>query len=159
VAGDAEARLARAFELAWRHLDRRERTVAEMHLHLERREIPRDTAERVVASMVEDGYLDDARYAQCFAEDKRSLEGWGTERIARDLRRRGVERDVIGAALGDGDRESELDAAVGLLRRRFAAPPRDARDQRRALGVLIRKGYDPEIAGDAIRCYRGEASP
>jgi regulatory protein len=49
--------------------------------------------------------------------------------------------------------DTELDRALGLLRRRFSIPPRDRRERDRALGVLIRKGYDPDLALDAITAY------
>ena len=76
--------------------------------------------------------LDDARYARLFVEDKRTLEAWGSERIERELRARGVERELVAAALADGDAdaEGELDRALELLRRRFPEPPRDRRDAR-----------------------------
>jgi len=39
-----------------------------------------------------------------------------------------------------------------VLERRFPSPPGDARREReRAYGVLVRKGYDPELAADAVR--------
>jgi SOS response regulatory protein OraA/RecX len=46
-----------------------------------------------------------------------------------------------------------------VLERRFPAPPDTHRDQRRALGMLVRKGYDAEVASDAIRCYLSAATP
>ena len=37
----------------------------------------------VLGELCEQGYLDDARFAQRFAEDRRRLDGWGAERIER----------------------------------------------------------------------------
>ena len=45
---------------------------------------------RRVAELREQGYLDDARFAQRFAEDRRTLDAWGAERIERRLRDAGV---------------------------------------------------------------------
>ena len=50
---------------------------------------------------LEGGYVDDARYAQRFAEDRRRLDGWGAERIEQRLRALGVEPDVVAAAVGE----------------------------------------------------------
>ena len=53
--------------------------------------------------------------------------------------------------------ESELDRALELLRRRFPTPPEDRRERERALGVLLRKGYESELALDALAAHtRGE---
>jgi regulatory protein len=101
------------------------------------------------------GYVDDARYARLFVTDKRLLEAWGSERIARELARRGVERDLIEAALEQkAGEEGELERAVALIERRWKCPPRDRRERDRALGVLLRKGYDSTLALEALATTR-----
>ena len=65
----------------------------------------------------------------------------------------GVAPEVVAAALADGDRESQLRAAVELLRHRFAQPPASDRERDRALGVLVRKGYAADVAHEAIRAF------
>ena len=61
-----------------------------------------------------------------------------------------MEREVIEAALGEGG-ERELEAAVALLRRRAPAPLTDDRERARAFGLLVRKGYESELAYEAVR--------
>ena len=151
TAAGPEDRPGRALELAFRYLSRRQRTVAEVRKHLEAKEIDPATVEATVAELLEQRYLDDAQYAAVFAGDRRNLDGWGAERIARKLAQLGVEREHVAAALAGQDAESELDAAVELLRRRFRVPPETERDRERALGVLVRKGYELEVAYDAVR--------
>ena len=50
-------------------------------------------------------------------------------------------------------------AALELLRRRFPAPPADARERDRALGILVRRGLRADLAFDALRRQRVEAEP
>ncbi len=149
--------LEQALSVAYRYLNRRERTVAEMRRHLARAAPDERTVEAAIAVLAEQGYLDDSRFARLFAEDKRELEQWGRERIERTLLERGIDRELIGQALAGTDEEPELERALGLLRRRFPSPPRDRRERDRALGVLLRKGYDSELALDALTAYaRGD---
>lgn len=152
--------LQRALELAYRYVNRRERTVHEVRARLESKGTETAVADEVVAILAEQGAVDDTRFARLFVEDKRGLEQWGAERIRRGLLARGVDRELVAEALAregepeDGDPgETELDRALHLLRGRFSAPPRDRRERDRALGVLIRKGYDPELALDALAAY------
>ena len=49
--------------------------------------------------------------------------------------------------------DGERGRALALLRRRFPAPPRERRDRERALGVLLRKGYEYELALEALECH------
>lgn len=149
----AAARLQHALDLAYRYLGHRDRTVVEMRRHLEAKRVEPDTIDEAVAELGEQGYLDDARFARRFTEDRRTLDGWGDERIERRLVALGLDRDTIAAALAVRDGETELEAALRVLQRRFRTVPETDRDRERALGFLVRKGYDLELAYDAIRAY------
>jgi len=152
---DPEARLQHARDVAWRALNRRERTVAELARLLAAKRVEPATIETVVAELREQGYLDDASYAQRFAEDRRRLDGWGAERIERKLLALGVDRELVAAAVGEQEPADELEAALAILARRFPEPPATPRDRDRALAVLLRKGYELELAHDAIRRHAG----
>jgi regulatory protein len=152
---------ADAITVAFAYLNRRERTVAEVRARLVKAECPEPESEAAIEELLELGTLDDARYARVFIEDKRNLESWGTERIQRALLERGIERDVVArafvAAGGEDQDASELDRALELLGRRFPTPAEDPRDRDRAFGMLVRKGYESEVAADAVRAWaRGE---
>ena len=152
---DPELRLQHARDAAWLALNRRDHTEAEMARVLTRKRVDPETIEAVVVELREQGYLDDARYAQRFAEDRRRLDAWGPERIERRLAELGVAREHVDAAVGPRDASAELDAALELLARRFPAPPATPRERDRALGILVRKGYELELAHDALRRYAG----
>ena len=154
-APDPEERLQHARDLAWRSLNRRDRTVAELARHLAAKRVEPDAIEVVIAELLDQGYLDDDRYARQFADERRRLDGWGAERIERRLRELGVAAELVEAAVAARDVEGELDAALGLLRRRFADPPATPRERDRALGVLVRKGYALDLAYDAVRRHAG----
>jgi regulatory protein len=151
-----EARLQAALEVAYRQLGRRDRTTAELRWYLRRRELDPAAIEGAIAILVEQGYLDDARYARRFAEDRRTLDGWGAERIARRLEEAGVAPELIADAVADQSDGDELEAALALLRRRLTSPPADDRGRERALGLLVRRGYELELAYDAIRAFERE---
>lgn len=148
---DPEARRQHAREVAWRALNRRDRTVAELARLLAGKRVEPVVIDDVLGELIEQGYLDDARFARRFAEDRRRLDAWGAERIERRLRALGIGEEDLATALGEQDHEEELAAALALLRRRFPDPPVTARDCQRALGMLVRKGYDLELAHDALR--------
>ena len=154
---DPEARVQHARDLAWRALNRRERTVAEMARILAAKRVEPATIDAVVSELREQGYLDDESYARRFAEDRRRLDTWGAERIERKLVSLGVDRNLIAAAIGEQGREDEMGAALALLARRFPQAPETPRDRDRALGMLVRKGYELELAYDALRRHAGVA--
>jgi regulatory protein len=148
--------LIRALEVAYRYLGPRERTEAELRRHVTGRGFDAAAVDAALEVLRDQGYVDDARFAQLFAEDKRALEQWGSERIERALIARGIDRELAAAAANDQPPEAEADRARELLKRRFPAPPIDARNRERALGVLLRKGFDSELALEAIASYARE---
>jgi regulatory protein len=154
--GGAE-RLEHALGLAFRHLSRRDRTVAEVRGHLEGRGVDPATTERAIAVLAEQGYLDDARYAQRFAEDRRTIDAWGAQRIRQRLVANGVAAEHVEAALGERRAAEELEAAVAVLERRLAGAPANDRERERALALLVRRGYDLELAYDAVRAFERAA--
>jgi regulatory protein len=156
VMDDRSRERERALQLAHRAVGRRERTVAELRTLLERKRVEPEAIDDAVAELIQAGLLDDARYASRFAEDKRELERWGSERIARELQRRGVPPALIEAAIADRSREAELETAMLVLEQRVPAP-RDDRDRDRAWRMLVRRGYEAEVAYEAVRRHeRGD---
>lgn len=153
---DAETRLQHALDLGYRYLGHRDRTVLEMRRHLEAKRVEPATIDDALAELARQGYLDDARFAQLFAEDRRRLDGWGSERIARRLAQMGVEEELI-AAVTRRDPGEDLAAALAVLRRRLSAPPHDDRGRERALGLLVRRGYDLDTAYAAVRSFGASA--
>ena len=143
----------RALELALEHLSRRDRTAAELRRYLAGKHVDEQAVESALSELMRLGYVDDARYARTFAEDRRALDGWGSERIERRLLELGVARELVASVIGARDAGKELDAAVALLRRRCREIPASERERERALGVLVRKGYDLELAYDAVRAF------
>jgi regulatory protein len=152
---DPEQRLQHALDLAFRHLARRDRTVLEMRRCLEGKRVEPDAIEQALAQLQREGYVDDARFARQFAEDKRLLDAWGADRIERRLLALGVPAALVRGAVEVQGRSGELEAACALLQRRFPALDDDPRERRRAYGVLVRKGYDSELAWEAIRAHAG----
>ncbi len=143
-------------ERAYRYLTMRDRTVAEVRRHLTRHALAPELVEACVAELERQRYLDDERFAQRFAEDRRALDSWGSERIRERLVALGIEAECADRAAGPSGGAAELDAAVALLRRRLREAPGDERGRSRALGLLVRRGYELELAHDAIRRFECE---
>ena len=127
-----------------------------MRTYLEGKRVEPGLIDEVVSELERTQVLDDARYAERFAEDRRSLSGWGPDRIEQDLARRGISSELIELTLAQRGREDELAAAQSLLMERFSVLE-DDRERNRAWQLLVRRGYDAELAYDAVRAHRGAA--
>jgi regulatory protein len=146
-----------ALARCYRHIGAREHSVAELRRRLERAKLGPDAINAALATVSEQGYLDDTRYARLLTEDRRNIDGWGADRIRARLQSAGIGRELIDEVLAGHGHESELAAASTLLERRCRGPLRDDRDRQRAFAILIRAGYDSEVAYDAVRAAAGAA--
>jgi regulatory protein len=157
--GDPAERLEHARAVAWRALNRRDRTELELRGILAEKRVAPEDAAVVMRGLLDGGFIDDVGFAARFTDDRRRLDAWGSERIARRLRELGVAPEHIAAAVGEQNRDGELEAALELLQRRMPAPPSTPRERDRALGMLVRKGYELELAHDALRRHAGADAP
>lgn len=108
-------------------------------------------AEGVLAKLVRDRFIDDARYAGAFVREKLRLSGWGEYKIRTALQRKRIDRALIDAALAEADR-SGMDER---LRRQLERKARTAKytTQYELKTKLIRYGlslgYDYETVLDS----------
>jgi|SRR5204862_1734156 regulatory protein len=146
-----------AFEAALAALDRKERTAHELARWLKQREFGLDEIEVALRRLFEAGILDDERFARRFAEDKRDLAGWGAERIREALVARGVENSTVESVLAADSYGDQLERAREVLMRR-GRPLEANADRQRALDYLMRRGYEYEIAYEAVRLLSARAA-
>ncbi len=110
-----------------------------------------DRADALVRSLVENGYVDDARYAAAFAREKAALQGWGPVKIRFQLRAKGVSEADIFAGLA----EVEPAAAADKLSRVMAAKARtlegDPQQKLKLIKFALSRGYEYSAVEAALR--------
>ncbi|MGH2677206.1 MAG: regulatory protein RecX, partial [Actinomycetota bacterium] len=145
-----------AKDRALRLLSVRSRSRVELERRLARAGYEPDEVAAAVADLEEVGLVDDERFARELAESKRRR-GMGRRAGLAALRAKGVDREIAEQAVGEVNPEDEADRAYELARARLervrSVPPDVA--YRRTVGFLVRRGFEPVIAGMAVR--RAEA--
>jgi regulatory protein len=143
---EAAGRAEKAMLAAMRLLDARPRSSAELRLRLRRKEYEPEVIERALARLAELGLVDDAAFSRYWVESRQSFRPRGQLALRDELRRKGVGRELIDAALAesDSDPEAEQERAMTLARgalRRYADAPDRHSFQRRLGGFLQRRGF------------------
>jgi regulatory protein len=134
-----------------RLLDSRARSRAELETALRDKGIP--DARIVLDRYREVGLIDDQELARAMVADRHRERGLGRRGLLRELDRRGIDPVVADSAVSVIDRGAEWQRASELVRKRLprlAGVAPVVRD-RRLVGLLLRKGYDPGLAYDVIR--------
>ncbi|MFN8031959.1 MAG: recombination regulator RecX [Mycobacterium sp.] len=158
----SDKRAEQAHALCLRLLTVRSRTRSELAGHLAKRGYPDDVAETILDRLATVGLIDDAGFAEQWVRSRRLRAGKGKRALAAELRTKGVDGDVIAAALDGIDAAAERDRAEQLveqkLRREALADADDTKVMRRLVGMLARRGYSQSMAvavvSDALAAER-----
>jgi regulatory protein len=148
------SREEQARSLCLRLLTARARTRAELAGQLTKRGYPDDVSGRVLDRLTEVGLVDDADFAEQWVRSRRVNAGKGKRALAAELRTKGVDNDVITAALEGIDAGAERERAEQLvrdkLRREKLSGDDDAKVARRLVGMLARRGYSQALAFEVV---------
>jgi regulatory protein len=147
------AREEQARALCLRLLTARARTRAELAGQLTKRGYPDDVSTRVLDRLAEVGLVDDGDFAEEWVRSRRGSAGKGKRALTAELRARGVDDDVIAAALDGIDVAAERERAVELVRARLRRERLDGDDvkvARRLVAMLARRGYSQTMAFDVV---------
>ncbi len=136
-----------------RLLTARARTRAELEAQLAKRGYPDDVSARVLDRLAHVGLVDDADFAEQWVRSRRLNAGKGKRALAAELRNKGVDNEVISAALAGIDAGAERQRAEQMVRdklRRETLAGDDAKVVRRLVGMLARRGYHQSMAFDVV---------
>lgn len=129
------------------------RTRAQLRDKLAARQVPDDVAEAVLDRMEEVHLVDDAAFSAEWVRSRHAGRGLARRALTVELRRKGVDDDLVRAAVDELDPETERSTAERLVVRKLRTTrgmDRDARIRRLA-GMLARKGYPAGVAFDVVR--------
>nr|WP_245627558.1 recombination regulator RecX [Actinomadura oligospora] len=149
-AGDPEAK---AREICLRLLTGSPRTRAQLADALRRKDIPDEVAEQVLGRFTDVGLIDDEAFAQMWVQSRHAGRGLGRRALAAELRRRGVDNEIVSEAVEALDSEQEERRAYELVMRKLSATRGVERTKRvrRLVGMLARKGYPPGMAYRVVK--------
>lgn len=136
-----------------RLLSFRPRTRAELATALRKKEIDDEVSAAVLDRYDEVGLIDDAAFARAWVTTRHHGRGLARRALAGELRRRGVDPEIVDEALDEVDGDTEAATARTLVDRKLrgmgSAPP-DA-VFRRLVAMLARKGYPAGVAIAAVK--------
>jgi len=124
------------------------RSRSELSAKLARKHVPEQVAERLLDRFEEVGLVDDQAFARAWVQSRQPGKGLARRALAQELRRKGIDDELVKNALAELDPDQEAATARSLVRRKLPSTAGLATDARvrRLAGMLARKGYGPGLA-------------
>jgi regulatory protein len=142
-----------AYQTALDLLSRRDHFRRELSDKLRHRDFPADQIEAAIARCKDLGLVNDERVAERFVEVRAATRGWGPNRLAAELQKRGVPRN-------DAERMARVSSELGeealrtaLRKLEVRAPERwwqDSQRRARMISSLIARGFSADVAISAV---------
>ena len=78
-----------------KYIDRRLRSIKELKEYFKNKEEDTTIIEEVIDKLIDNKYLDDDRFTKAFIKDKLNFTNWGDYKIKNELKRLGVNEEII----------------------------------------------------------------
>jgi regulatory protein len=118
--------------------------------------IPSAEGEKIIAQLQKTRYVDDARFARAFVNDKVKFAKRGRLRIKQALEMKRIDANIIAEALGEIDPEIyNLNLAYTLKQKAATFDDISSYETRmKLLRFAVQRGYEPALAAKAINALK-----
>ena len=136
-----------AYNYALNLLSARPYSTSALHRKLIQKQYSAADANDAIRRLVDNGLLNDAKYAEQYARSKILSTGSSKRRLQQDLYRKGIKGDIATTAIANVLEQEEIDAAVVIERvaKKKLTQLGDLERlvlRRRLFAFLARRGYD-----------------
>jgi len=133
---------------AMRYLARREHSRAELRAKLAPHVQEGEDVDAVLDELEKRNWLSDARAAEQMVNIKRAR--FGAQRIAHELRQKGIAENLIGTTL-PRLKETELEAARNVWQKKFRTAPKDQKEKAKQVRFLQSRGFALDVIFNVLR--------
>lgn len=129
-----------------------EKCAADILKKMDQWHVDADTAKGVIDTLIKEKFIDHNRFATFFVKDKFRFNKWGKRKIAFELSRKAIERDIINQAIAEIDDNDYLEAITDILNSKKRQLR--AKDPWQTKAALVRfglsKGFESDVVTRAV---------
>jgi len=141
--------LAAAKQKAYRLLSMRPHSEKELEKKLREKGFPAVVIKEALEKLHDLKYLNDASFAVQWARNLAANKLWGDRKIFVNLREKGVEAELISAAVEEARREISEEEAIAFLIKKKASRKKidilDLKEKKRIFQSLMGRGFPPGL--------------
>ncbi len=121
--------------------------------------IEQNEAEKIIQRLLDEGYIDETRYALAYARDKLRFSHWGRQKIRMMLRMQHIPEALIREALDALDPEEYAEIALHVLRSkaRTVKGPNAYAVRSKLIRFAMQRGFEMAVIQEALSAiYTGD---
>ena len=124
-----------------------ERCVSEVSAKLTAWDVPSGEQEKIIARLIEEKFIDEARYCRAFVNDKLRFNRWGRIKINAALRDKRLPKEYINEALESIDDEKyiEILKEIIAIKHRELKGKEDFATKQKLMRHAASRGFEPAI--------------
>jgi len=129
-----------------------QRCHSEVSDKLFRLEVGKKDHDGIVATLIEEGYLNEERFAIAFAGGKFRVKQWGKQKIKHALLQKKVSEYSINKGLSEIDSEEYRAVLKKLGEEKYASLHQQelAPRKRKTMDYLLQRGFEPELINEVL---------
>lgn len=135
-----------------------ERSIGEVRRKLLGKGILGDPAENLIEELIQNGFIDEERFARSFSRGKFKLKKWGKNRIIQELKLRQLSSQHIQNGISEIDSEEYYDALLTLTEKNWEKnKEKDPYKKRyQVYRYLLAKGYEENLISEALQTIQAK---
>ena len=137
-----------------------DRSSSDVRSKLKEWEISEEQVNLIIQDLINDGFLNDQRFASSFVSGKFRIKKWGRNKIKAQLRFKKISAELIALALKEVDSEEYWLTLLYLAEKKFKElNPKTDSDWNKRIKIarfLAQKGYENDLINDALDQFFSE---
>jgi regulatory protein len=113
-------------------------------------DIPSSDKEKIMQVLVDEGFIDDERYASTFVRSKIHLKKWGMNKIRMALKMKGISDEIIQNALSEIDPENYREELIKVLKAKKINETDPYKRKAKLAQYAMQKGYEPGLVWELV---------
>ena len=112
---------------------------------IEKPGVSKEVTERVLARLIEKGYVDDEKFARFWFEHRFMQKGTSLRRLRLELAQKGIEKHITEQLISENIRSDEEELQKIILKKRGRYP-----DRQKFIQYLVRQGFSYDMVIEAL---------
>ena len=114
-------------------------------------DMPDSEKVKILKLLVDEGYLDDERYASTFVRSKIHLKKWGVNKIRMALKMKGISDEIISNALSEIDPDIYREELIKVLKSKKINETDPYKRKAKLAQYAMQTGYEPGLVWDTLK--------